>query len=66
MLGNCLCVKDIAEIAAWVPSASVSERGYMLGYYDMDDPAVTGLHRFLAHCCDGCVKMRIMRMGYVE
>lgn len=64
--GDCLRVEDIAEIAAWVPSASVSERGYMLGYYDMDDPAVTGLHRFLARCCDGLVKMRIVRMDFAE
>lgn len=62
--GDCLCVEDIAEVAAWIPSARVSGRGYMLGYYDMADPSVTRLHRFLAHRCDGLAKMRIVRMDF--
>jgi O-methyltransferase involved in polyketide biosynthesis len=61
---DCLFVEDIAEIEAWVPLARVSSRGYMLGYYDMNDPAVTGLHRFLARRCDRLVKMRIVRMDF--
>lgn len=61
---NCLFVEDISEVEAWVPTAHVSSRGYMLGYRDMDDPAVTGLHRFLARRCDGMVKMRIVRMDF--
>ena len=36
----------------------------MLGYYAMDDPAVTGLHRVLAKLCDNVVKMRIMRFDF--
>lgn len=44
--------------------AHVSRRGYMLGYYDMADPSVTRLHRFLARRCDGLVKMRIVRMDF--
>ena len=63
---DCLFVDDVAEVAAWVPTAHVSSRGYMLGYRDMDDPAVTGLHRFLARRCDGMVKMRIVRMDFQE
>ena len=58
---ECLYVEDPAELNAWLPAARVSTRGYMLGYYSMDDPAVTGLHRFLARLCDGLVKMRIVR-----
>lgn len=58
---ECLYVEDPAELNAWLPAARVSTRGYMLGYYPMDDPAVTGLHRFLARLCDGLVKMRIVR-----
>ena len=34
----------------------------MLGYRDLDDPNVTGLHRVLARLCDRVVKMRIVRM----
>jgi len=61
---DCLSVEDISEVEGWVPSARVSSRGYMLGYHDMDDPAVTCLHRFLARRCDGAVKMRIVRMDF--
>lgn len=61
---DCLYVEDISELDDWCPDARVSERGYMLGYSDMRDPAVTGLHRFLARRCDGLVKMRIVRMDF--
>ncbi len=61
---ECLFVEDPAELRGWCDSAAVSSRGYMLGYYDMDDPAVTGLHRFLARRCDGMVKMRINRFDF--
>lgn len=61
---DCLFVEDVGEVAAWVPTARVSSRGYMLGYRSMDNPAVTGLHRFLAHRCDGMAKMRIVRMDF--
>ena len=30
------------------PSASVTSRGYMLGYSDLKDPSVSGFFRFLA------------------
>lgn len=58
---ECLYVEDVEALRGWVPGAMVSARGYMLGYYPMDDPAVTGLHHFLARLCDGPVKMRIVR-----
>ena len=61
---DCLFVENITEVEAWVPTAHVSSRGYMLGYYSMDDPAVTGFHRFLARLCDNMVKMRIVRMDF--
>lgn len=61
---ECLYVEDVTEVKAWCPEAMVSARGYMLGYYPMDDPAVTGLHRFLARRCDGMVKMRIFRVDF--
>jgi O-methyltransferase involved in polyketide biosynthesis len=63
---DCLYVENIAEVETWVPTARVSSRGYMLGYFDMDDPAVTGLHRFLARRCDGVVKMRIVHMDFAD
>ncbi|MBQ9000516.1 MAG: class I SAM-dependent methyltransferase [Eggerthellaceae bacterium] len=63
---DCLYVEDPSELDSWCSAARVSTRGYMLGYSDMDDPAVTGLHRFLARRCDGLVKMRIVRMDFEE
>ena len=63
---DCLYVEDISDIEGWAPAARVSSRGYMLGYSSMDDPAVTGFHRFLARRCDGMVKMRIVRMDFAE
>ena len=61
---DCLFVEDVREIEGWCPTARVTSRGYMLGYNDMRDPAVTGFHRFLARRCDGLVKMRIVRMDF--
>ncbi len=59
---ECLFVEDPAALDGWCPTATVSTRGYMLGYRDLDDPNVTGLHRVLARLCDRVVKMRIVRM----
>ena len=61
---ECLYVEDPAALNTWCQSARVSTRGYMLGYYSMDDPAVTGLHRLLARLGDGLVKMRIVRFDF--
>lgn len=63
---ECLCVEDSEELEGWCETATVSSRGYMLGYYDLDDPAVTGFHRFLARRCDGMVGMRIMRFDFAD
>lgn len=59
---ECLFVEDPAALDGWCLAATVSTRGYMLGYRAMDDPNVTGLHRALACLCDNVVKMRIVRM----
>ena len=61
---ECLCVDDPSELAGWCEGATVSDRGYMLGYNDMRDPAVKGIHRFLARRCDGLIKMRIVRFDF--
>ena len=59
---DCLFVDDPSVMEAWVPGASVSTRGYMLGYHDMRSAGVTGFHRMLARLCDGPVGMRIVRI----
>ncbi len=61
---DCLFVENVSEVKTWVPTARVSARGYMLGYQNMDDPAVTGFHRFLARRCDGLVKMQVIRVDF--
>ncbi|MDO4404199.1 MAG: class I SAM-dependent methyltransferase [Atopobiaceae bacterium] len=59
---DCLFVEDPTVLDEWVSGARVSSKGYMLGYHDMRSPGVSGLHRLLAHLCDGPVGMRIVRM----
>ena len=59
---ECLYVENPEQLNDWCPTATVSTRGYMLGYREMDDPNVTGLHRTLARLCDNVVKMRIVRV----
>ncbi|MBQ9043626.1 MAG: class I SAM-dependent methyltransferase [Eggerthellaceae bacterium] len=61
---ECLIVEDASALRSWVPGADVSSKGYMLGYFDMDDPNVTGLHRFLARRCDNMVKMQVNRFDF--
>lgn len=60
------CLRSVDEIRDWVPSATVSSRGYMLGYYDMRSPGVTGFQRFLARICDSCMKMTIYRFDFAQ
>ncbi|MBQ9042897.1 MAG: class I SAM-dependent methyltransferase [Eggerthellaceae bacterium] len=61
---ECLIVEDASALRSWVPGSDASSKGYMLGYFDMDDPNVTGLHRFLARRCDNMVKMQVNRFDF--
>ncbi|MDO4721002.1 MAG: class I SAM-dependent methyltransferase [Peptostreptococcaceae bacterium] len=42
----------------------ISSRGYMLGYYSLDDPNIPRIHRFLAKLGDGPIKMKIVRIDF--
>lgn len=53
-----------AELSPWSDRLQVSGRGYMLGYFPMDDPNIKGIHRFLAKLGDGPMKMQIVRMDF--
>lgn len=45
----CFCVEDLdRDLKAWVPDTAISDRGYMLGYHDLKDPAVSGFFRLLS------------------
>lgn len=53
-----------AELSPWSDRLQVSSRGYMLGYFPMDDPNIKGIHRFLAKLGDGVMKMQIVRINF--
>ena len=55
-----------AELEAWSPRLSVSNKGYMLGYQKLDDPAVRPIHRLLAKIADGPMRLQIVREDFRE
>ncbi len=52
------------DIIPWMENASVSARGYMLGYNDLRDPSVPRLFRLMSKLGDGYMKMQIVRMDF--
>lgn len=63
----CFCVEDLdRDLRAWMPNTAISARGYMLGYHDLKDPAVSGFFRLLSRLGDGLMKMRIVRMDFAD
>ena len=54
------------DIQPWMEHATVSSRGYMLGYNDLKDPSVPGLFRLMAKLGDGLMKMQIVRIDFTE
>ncbi|UTC65901.1 MULTISPECIES: class I SAM-dependent methyltransferase [unclassified Treponema] len=59
-------INNPAQQLNWSDKIRVSYKGYMLGYYDMKNPGIRGIHRFLARIGDGFMKMRIIRMDFLE
>lgn len=53
-----------AELSQWSDRLTVSSRGYMLGYFPMDDPNIRPIHRLLARLGDGVMKMQIVRLDF--
>ena len=53
-----------AELTPWSKQITVSVRDYMLGYYDMKNPEVKGVHRFLAKIADKWLGMKIVRIQF--
>ena len=52
------------ELSPWALGMRVSSRGYMLGYQDLKDPAVSGFFRFLARVGDNMMNMQIVRLEF--
>ena len=64
-VGAYFAVSDAkAELSSWHDKLSVSSRGYMLGYNDLKDPAVSGFFRFLAKVGDNMMKMQIVKIQF--
>lgn len=58
-------VNDLStDLQVWLPDTKVSAKGYMLGYYDLKIPSVSGFFRLLAKIGDGFMKMRIVRIDF--
>ena len=54
------------DIEPWMEHAKVSSKGYMLGYNDLKDSSVPRFFRLLAKAGDGLMKMKIVRMDFLE
>lgn len=52
----------VAELSAWSERIKVSNRGYMLGYYDMKNPEVKGIYRLMAKIADKWLGMNIIKI----
>lgn len=55
----------VTELSRWSPALRISSRGYMLGYFALDDPDITGVHRLLARIGDRMMKMQIVRIEFL-
>lgn len=52
------------DILPWMTNATVTGRGYMLGYNDLRDPSVPGSFWLLSKIADSFMKMQIIRMDF--
>ena len=52
------------ELSLWSERIKVSVRDYMLGYYDMKNPEVKGIHRFMAKIADKWMGMKIVNIQF--
>ena len=66
-VGAYFAVEDVQrELTQWSAKMRVSSRDYMLGYHDLKDPSVSGFFHFLAKVGNGMMKMRIVRLDFVD
>lgn len=59
-------LKDISMLKNWSNKIKVSDKGYMLGYYDLKEYGIPKIHRLLSKIGDGLLGMRIIRMEFLE
>lgn len=53
--------KDLGDLPDRIRSSS---RGYMLGYFSLEDPKIPRIHRLLAKIADGPIRMKIVRLEF--
>lgn len=63
-IGTYFSVSNLKEISLWSNNIEVTSKGFMLGYNDLKEDNVSGLFRFLAHVCDGLMKMQIVKIKF--
>ena len=63
-VGTYCSVSNLKEISSWSNNIEVTSKGFMLGYNDLKDDNVSGFFRFLAHICDGLMKMQIVKIKF--
>ena len=63
-VGTYFSVSNLDEISSWSNNIEVTSKGYMLGYNDLKEDNVSGFFRFLAHVCDGLMKMQIVKIRF--
>ena len=63
-VGTYFSASDLKEISSWTNNIEVTSKGYMLGYNDLKDDNVSSFFRFLAHICDGLMKMQIVKIKF--
>ena len=63
-VGTYFSVSNLKEISSWSNNIEVSSKGYMLGYNDLKQDNISGFFRFLAHICDGLMKMKIVKVKF--
>lgn len=63
-VGTYFSVSNLEEISSWSNNIEVSSKGYMLGYNDLKQDNISGFFRFLAHICDGLMKMQIVKVKF--
>ena len=63
-VGTYFSVSNLDEISSWSNNIEVTSKGYMLGYNDLKQDNISGFFRFLAHICDGLMKMKIVKINF--
>ena len=63
-VGTYFSVSNLEEISTWSNNIEVTSKGYMLGYNDLKQDNISGFFRFLAHICDGLMKMKIVKIKF--